>query len=75
MDVEIECHIEHVRLGQGGVPAWAARAAALARGAGHPDALSEGAIPPLPLELLLSLRGLSGGGSGGATEPTRQSPS
>ena len=38
--------------GTGGrVPAWAARAAALARGAGHPDALSEGAIPPLPLEL------------------------
>ena len=51
MDVEFECHIEHVRLGQGGVPSWAARAAALARGAGHPDALSEGAIPPLPLEL------------------------
>ena len=46
MDVEFECHIEHVRLGQGGVPSWAARAAALARGAGHPDALSEGAIPP-----------------------------
>ena len=33
------------------MPSWAARAAALARGAGHPDALSEGAIPPLPLEL------------------------
>ena len=40
-----------VELRQGGTPAWAARAAALARGAGHPDALSEGAIPPLPLEL------------------------
>jgi hypothetical protein len=33
------------------MPSWAARAAALARGAGHPDALSEGAIPSLPLEL------------------------
>ena len=33
------------------MPAWAARAAALARGANDPDALSEGAIPPLPLEL------------------------
>ena len=47
----IEYRIEHVRKGWGGMPAWAARAAALARGANDPDALSEGAIPPLPLEL------------------------
>jgi hypothetical protein len=47
----IEYRIEHVRKGRGGMPAWAARAAALARGANDPDALSEGAIPPLPLEL------------------------
>ena len=56
-----------MKAGQEGVPSWAARAAALARGAGHPDALSEGAIPPLPLEL----RGLCKGAwhryaSGGA---------
>jgi hypothetical protein len=47
----IEYRIEHVMKGRGGMPAWAARAAALARGANDPDALSEGAIPPLPLEL------------------------
>ncbi len=29
----IEYRIEHVRKGRGGMPAWAARAAALARGA------------------------------------------
>ena len=51
MDAGIECRNEHEGGTGGYVPSWAARAAALARGAGHPDALSEGAIPPLPLEL------------------------
>ncbi len=42
---------------RGYVPSWAARAAALARGAGHPDALLEGAIPSLPLELRILCKG------------------
>ncbi len=41
----------HVGLGQGGVPAWAARAAALARGAWGPGRFQRGRSPPLPLEL------------------------
>ncbi len=51
MNAGIECRNEHEGGTGGYVPPWAARAAALARGAGHPDSLSEGAIPPLPLEL------------------------
>ena len=51
MDAGIEYRNEHEGGTGGYVPPWAARAAALARGAGHPDALSEGAIPSLPLEL------------------------
>ena len=55
----IEYRIEHVMKGRGGMPAWAARAAALARGANDPDALSEGAIPPLPLELRSLCKGVA----------------
>ncbi len=45
------------KAGQAYVPSWAARAGALARGAGHPDALSEWAIPSLPLELWILCKG------------------
>ena len=54
----------------GGMPAWAARAAALARVANDPDALSEGAIPPLPLELRSLCKGAwHRYASGGAVPP------
>jgi hypothetical protein len=66
----IEYRIEHVMKGRGGMPAWAARAAALARGANDPDALSEGAIPPLPLELRSLCKGAwHRYASGGAVPP------